>query len=454
MGHSPNKLDLGVDGGKTHGNPFVSPRKRQEIIDYKYKTESEFQEEINKLKHRSSRKFKDKWQHILEKYSAIDDDVESDEIDLRTGEITKNNGHLLSINRHHDVWAIDFDMERDQQRQKRQEMAFKARKDVLKQKLKTNNEFVIKSSPVKYEDIQSDDILLLGSKKFKVSPTKSIESFTVLESPTRRLKTHQESEESEDSDGLEELQEDPINSDQELKLHFEPNSSDIDDFDDQYLVITSPHLYIKLKPNAILSCCFKHCHYTTGNKLIFKAHLLESHRTELYFMGYPISRDEITTSTIPITQTMINSIKQHFPAIHEIPPLPLSADGKIFKCNLPMQNGHKTCQREFVSKHELNLHYDSYPFNCSYKTQVYVCPVLGCGFMTDESYFLWRLHFLDMNHQLEMIPRCVVVDDVVDAEASPKPLPIKDFVDELNLDLGFDQNVVDEINQLFDSDND
>ncbi|CCG23495.1 hypothetical protein CORT_0D06610 [Candida orthopsilosis Co 90-125] len=53
-----------------------------------------FHAKLKRLEKESLRRFENKWTGIISKYSNINDDRESDEIDLVTGEIVTNNGHL------------------------------------------------------------------------------------------------------------------------------------------------------------------------------------------------------------------------------------------------------------------------------------------------------------------------------------------------------------------------
>ncbi|KAI5965441.1 hypothetical protein KGF57_000707 [Candida theae] len=53
-----------------------------------------FRAKLKRLERDSLRRFENKWTGIISKYSNINDEQESDEIDLVTGEIVTNNGHL------------------------------------------------------------------------------------------------------------------------------------------------------------------------------------------------------------------------------------------------------------------------------------------------------------------------------------------------------------------------
>lgn len=518
-----------------------------------YLSETQFQDEITRLKTASGKRFQHKWEEILNRYAAIDDDKESDEIDLLTGRITIDNGHLRSLKAgtsngslkaNSNVWSLDYDAERDQQKVRSREQHISKQKHRLKQKLKDRDLFYnsssqrksspTKSSPTKFSATRfsatssslhllapsisptkkkpsPDNILLLDpspTKKQRISPTKKPQTlpvdlkspcvssqdsdisdsdisdsdvhYTLLEDPrasskkirksqleindsstpvkfplrssldssTNNLKSNsrinedEESEESERSEqpkGYLQEEENPFidttptlktnlsssnsfsldnTSGSQLPLHDKQHERrDTDNFDDNYLIIGSPYSYIKTCKSQIYSCVFDKCYYTTGNKEVFKKHLLGKHRTELYVMGYPISKDEVDISAKPrITNKMIEVLTQSFPLVQEVPPLPLSGDGNMFICNLLVNNDLKRCRREFVGKHELNHHQENYPFHCSTKVQVYVCPVLGCGFMTDEGYFHWRDHFIERGHNTESGARGEVIEEKEDEE--------------------------------------
>lgn len=190
-------------------------------------TETEFQQEINRLKAASGKRFKDKWEEILAKYAAIDDDKASDEIDLATGKITIDNGHLRSLKNQHlnghsgvnnNVWTLNYDDERDFRNAQRREKVLAKRKQQLKEQLKARDQFYNSShshfSPLKSlgaspnksssisptKKISPDNILLLDpspTKKQRVSPTKM-----APELPSQRI-------EISDSEDLYTLLEDP-----------------------------------------------------------------------------------------------------------------------------------------------------------------------------------------------------------------------------------------------------
>ena len=76
-------------------------------------TLNQFNKKYNELKDESLRKFYQRNQEIFNKYSQIDDSKESDEIDILTGEIITNNGHLDRISgndndNNKNIWRVDY----------------------------------------------------------------------------------------------------------------------------------------------------------------------------------------------------------------------------------------------------------------------------------------------------------------------------------------------------------
>lgn len=178
------------------------------------KSESQFQNNINYLKQQSNKRFKDKWEDILAKYSQIDDEKESDEIDLATGEITVDNGHLRSlvsddylvgrVNLEGSIWSEDYNPRSDRRRIQRESQARLDAKHELKLKLKEKQSFhnvnvSRTTSPLKtmHSNIPSDTLLELSpspTKKQRNSPTKFSSIYSKENSPISMIKRSQSSE--------------------------------------------------------------------------------------------------------------------------------------------------------------------------------------------------------------------------------------------------------------------
>lgn len=409
-----------------------------------YETEQEFQNDINKLKTASTLKFRNKWEEILQRYSKINDDLESDEIDLSTGEIIKDNGHLKSLNvGNHtsikDVWSADFDAERDMKNARRRERSSQVRKNQIKQHLKAQDQFHINPNrqqsptPTPTRKVSPDNILLLDpspTKKQRISPTKKQEKQAVdlspklsgisdsdlevelLEPLNQSTPTKRHTDTLIDSTTRSKTEFDPFVDKSSTNSEFKISSTigktlDIEeDFDEEYLIVYLPQLNVNAAHYSIYSCCFDDCEYTTGNREIFERHLLSKHRTELYHIGYPISADEIEKSKrVTLNSSIIDKVTGYFPLIQKVPPLPLSSDGKMFICGRRSSSNGRACRREFLSMDEWQDHKQRYPLHCSYKKQVHVCPVLGCGFMTEDGYKHYRQHFIDAEHHKPQLPK-------------------------------------------------
>lgn len=136
-----------------------------------------FETDINRLKAENASKFKRRWDEIIAKFSSIDDEKESDEIDLYSGKITIDNGHLRSLRSadnvidgirvHSSIWAGDYDFDKQLQHQKRRQKSVSQNKHELKQKLKAERKFHNSSVVNSDSDALEDNLLILGS-----SPTK------------------------------------------------------------------------------------------------------------------------------------------------------------------------------------------------------------------------------------------------------------------------------------------
>lgn len=492
-----------------------------------FRTEEEFHAEINRLKIQSTTRFKNKWEEILHKYSQVDDEKESDEIDLASGNIIKDNGHLLSLRSgtnsksnlkfDGDIWSVTYNLERDLHVKNIAEAGHKRKKKELKLQLKAQMLFhnvSLQSSPLKADKFirkgsfalsSEDNLLSLNPsppKKLKISPTKSIKSSSPVRyddvsllTPTKRranrlsevyngsnfpTKLHFDeiprlnmegmTYKHEDNEDYEDLTSDPFNSytntldrsdmpdepaishnsddgasntptasdsdagvetsdtsdvdsgDNKMKMRFlsrrsqlyndrthtgqclSDNENDNEgdyslDFDEQFLIVTDSYVDPPIRSSTnIYNCAVDSCHYCTGNKLLYQSHLLEKHSDVLKSLGYPVS-SSTTTPNINISRRNINNLTEHFPLIYEVPPSPLSKNSEPFICGLKLEIS-KFCQKFFMTKEDLILHQNNIPTNCSSKKQVLICPMLGCGYMTDMGYLEWRSHFIMEKHHL------------------------------------------------------
>lgn len=315
----------------------------------------QFEEQINRLKADSTLKFRRKWEEILEKYSSIDDTTESDEIDLRTEKIIIDNGHLRSlasedreiegVKVHGNIWSGTYDFEKDVRDQKRIQKHQRKIKHILKEQLKEEQRFH-NTSHVNTSDSEAleDNLLLISSsptKKPRLSPVKSVLVGDSFLSPLKKVSF---------------LDAPHMNSSQE---------------DDDFLVVD---IYDRSLV-ALFNCAFLHCNFYSESRQAYKTHLLSLHSGELSRIGYPVSG---SPSEYHISELTILKLTLHFPLNVELL--------DPFRCT------NKPCQRIFLSKEEAGAH------SCSTRRQVFLCPILGCNFMTDEGYSELKEHIMGKHH--------------------------------------------------------
>lgn len=478
-------------------------------------TEEEFNVQINRLKEQSTKRFRSKWEEILQKYSEINDERESDEIDLASGEIITDNGHLKSLRSSvdndtnsrfdGDIWSVTYDLERDLHNKKVKESRLRQKKKHLKYQLKAQEMFhntSLQSSPLKADDLAHNDSLvsltddnLLSlnpspTKRPKLSPTKRVRYSSPVRrdensllTPTKRKAESRygpafttklffedsSNDNTNNSDYKEDFTCNPFDTSnisrgvssmkKDISQNVDDSSNmtsttesgvevetsetsdigsgdnkitntldrlpqifrrDIDDesdagieqsldFDDQFLIVTDTRIYPYEKNSAkIYNCAVEDCHYCTGNKLLYQKHLLDRHSNILKAMGYPIENEITPTRHIP-KQTILKII-EHFPLIFEVPRLPLSKTGEPFVCGLEVENS-KRCTKFFITKEDLHLHQANTKC-CSSKKKVLICPMLGCGYMTDVGYLEWRSHFIEKKHHIDPRHRLTAKDKI------------------------------------------
>lgn len=386
----------------------------------------------NSFNRESIRHFKTKWDAILDKYSKIDDAKESDEIDLNTGAIVTDNGHLRNLKSVvefrgvpvlSDIWSSDI--EERELRQQRDERKRKQLKRNMKERMKETNMFCASDlSPEKRSNCLEDNMRLVSpspTKRAKRSPSKEFfnnsDSESELDSPTKprrssyitrkakpfasdsplaakhsrsssphpkhyktahRSKEHRRMVSSSSTEEMEESQ--PISSDE--------------DFDDGYLVVADDSI---IEDHQIIKCAFPSCAYCSSNRLLYQKHLLECHSRMLRAIGYPVSNSEKQEETT-IDDNTITSLEEFFPLVHRVPPLPLTSNCLPVPCS-QLINGRK-CRRTFISEGHLTMHEQAAPQQCSSRKQVYLCPMLGCGYMVEGNYLEFRQHFIDAEHHI------------------------------------------------------
>lgn len=474
-------------------------RERRELIDSidnLPRGEKEFAEEMNRLQKNNNRKFKEKWAGILAKYSQIDDETESDELDLRSGKIIRNNGHLMNLGTEkqssgkqkyeEDIWSLIYYLENEESVGKTRVLRWQQEKntgraekiarirrpwdllDVLlcreSSSLPKEGTFFKDGSWLSersgyYEDI-SNNIL-------KKSPEKSKLIFNgkMLTDPIRDRRSRRLSNETTDFYEKDALEGDLVSStplrkqaalrnDEEAhhegelyfrsNLRFGPqnrgsflplkdrkkstksngllallsngriNESSHDkengylkeeDVGQEYLtgVSVDPKSPSKVK---IYNCAFESCFFCTGNKLLYRDHLLRKHKAELEQVGYPIITTGVPKdlNTACVSEETILKLDSQFPLVCPVPSLPLSQDGSPYICKLRLA-GSRRCQKSFLSHSSLVKHQKNYPSHCSLKRPLFACPLLGCGYATSSGYLTWRMHFIEAKHHIHPIDR-------------------------------------------------
>ncbi|CCE79219.1 Piso0_001270 [Millerozyma farinosa CBS 7064] len=475
-------------------------------------SESEFQAEITRLKSQSTKNFKNKWEEILAKYSSIDDEKQSDEIDLATGEIIKDNGHLRSLGARNsfedgfrldsDIWSLTYDLDKRIQSKHSREVRVRGKKRELKEKLKEQQQFYNESlhrdqTPLKADDLRKnmsffaateENLLSLKpspTKKKKLSPEKFNQSLTFSDSNNSRLASPRgpkdrqlsnpslrlflddipwndedipssgsdyeiypdnpflmrkvfpkESSTSDNnytswSDSQTELASvagssqtsvnDSINrcttdSLKRTKNHLydpcvkESASKDLNgmmnypeegDFEDQYSIVSeSKFVDLKLEDTKVYNCAFDKCSYCTGNRNLYQNHLLDRHGNELQSIGYPIKAVIQRKDNISVSNDEVKKLSKQFPLICSVPPLVSSTDGNVYTCNKSLGKKNLNCRKFFTSKKDLDYHQSQFPRLCSHRKQVLLCPILGCGYMTDMGFLEWRKHFIEAKHHI------------------------------------------------------
>ncbi|KAI5959057.1 uncharacterized protein KGF55_005547 [Candida pseudojiufengensis] len=154
------------------------------------KEPDQFNVKVEDLKSESIKKLKNNWSKIIDKYSKIKDEYESDEIDIITGKIITDNGHLKNLDnldknniKNVNIWREDYEKE---------ELRIRARD--WRGKVK-REQMLNKSLKLDLQHHSSDlDSAFLNGDNFKDnSPTKgSIPTtfHTKEESPTKKRRVY------------------------------------------------------------------------------------------------------------------------------------------------------------------------------------------------------------------------------------------------------------------------
>lgn len=256
-------------------------------------------DEISKLKTDSTKRFKERWEKILAKYSAIDDDLESDEIDLETGKITIDNGHLRSmapneiivggVKVNGDIWADDDSYDKAYSDQKR----VQAHQERLRERFESHIRRHKESSPLRRSDVPNDNL-----HNTFLSPTKRCQPELPLKRDTAACFSL-----SSDSDASE-IYPSPLRSSRMGSVPsspLKPSSS-----------ISPTKRLRKSRSPYWYNCAFEYCSFITEEKAGYENHLLANHADELSFIGYPVEGNEAGIKSV-ITELCTRKLALHFP---------------------------------------------------------------------------------------------------------------------------------------------
>lgn len=375
-----------------------------------------FEQDITRLKHDSSAKFQRKWNEILAKYAAIDDNAESDEIDLHTGRITKDNGHIRSlaedgqmingIRLHDSIWAGNYDYERVMREEERLEKRVRKHKHKIRDRLKSEDKFY-NSSPITTSDsdILEDNLLLIGLPiRMNSSPLKRkvLPFGYLLSSPVKRTHTMNSSPErshsgeyrgEEDYRGEEYHRKGSYDEDYVLQTredYFGGENSRLS------AEVCDLHGHVSV---SLFCCAFLHCTFTSESRSVYRDHLLRSHAPELCRIGYPV--EARGTGDVHVLELSFLKLNLHFPI--EVP-----APEKCYKCRRNMPAGK--CSKMFLSADQLAQH-QSDPRKCTTRRQILLCPILGCD-LRAAKYSEWRDHVNSHRRVTVVSDRAKAMDSV------------------------------------------
>lgn len=364
------------------------------------KSDPEILHEVRRLHQQSTQKFKDKWDEILSKYARIDDERESDEIDLATGEIVTDNGHLRSLSfAESNIWDDHYDDEAERTRRLRRESLARRNKHQLRDKLKLLLAF---SSPVRSRANSpfASSTAVPPGNLVEYSPKKKKRSAT----PTEPNST----DNSPSKIGFDKLllgsrESSPL----KRRVVVNSDESDASDFSETEhpgsFRLSSPtpryrwpvpnlspslrksfpevdHLKVELiystdRRPPLFRCVL--CPHTDTIEYEFRLHLLAKHMPQLYDVGYPVSGPGMR-----ISPTAKQRLVHFFPLIPTPPPY----------TKVLIQCPKLGCTRSFPTHRHLERH------SCSAKRQLYMCPLLGCEFAS-EDYHPWRDHICGHENQ-------------------------------------------------------
>lgn len=351
---------------------------------------------IPHLKALSTRKFRDRWNDILARYAQIDDATESDEIDLATGRITVDNGHLRSLGDadlaagatpHSSIWAEPPENARQAKRGPRK-LPQKASRLGPTRLFGAGAVTEAPHSPS--ADSLEDNLSILSS------PVKRHRSVSL--SPLKALAS-------------------PRGSDSEV--YFRSPSKASARTHSTLSSATKPEYLLTdmtVSPDqSLFTCAFRNCPFHSASKTSYRSHLLSRHTTELHHLGYPVTPHS-PGRLVHVPEVTLLRLNLHFPTRLELPP------AAPYVCGMAI--GELACQRTFLHLDALRAHKKEYPELCHSEPQVFLCPLLGCEFMTDAGYQDYVSHVASHRLALERLSSDkpeTIADYFSDAENSDAP---------------------------------
>lgn len=352
--------------------------------------------DLHRLKQQSTARFHRKWDDILAKYSQIDDTIELDEIDLSTGQIITDNGHLRSMlraeyeehNALSDIWSPGYDDEVEQ---------LEPKDHILRISHASSSPLLRPRQGL--DSPRSDNLLILGwsRESLPVRPALSLKRRSPLKDDTWSLKLSRTSS-SSPLKHLTTQASPPLLPTPKMKRGvFADHSSseiggftlldgsdDIDNFDDSGYSLDSHYDAGSLD---LYSCAFPRCSFCSELKSQYRDHLLCSHVPLLQRIGYPIG--ELRRLPHPDSEAVLEltilKLALHFPLLVELPDVP-------FVCGRRMtsKNQTRTCRRVFFLAEGCRHH--KLHGRCSARRQVLRCPILGCDYICEEDYRMLKTH--------------------------------------------------------------
>lgn len=327
-------------------------------------------------------KERDRFSQIFEKYSTQDDTVVNDVVDIYTGKVIEDNGHLKSLTDQEggvsglglvtDLWVEDFNLLSLPHRRKIIERLHSIQKK--HQLLGKFSDFIETSSPAS-ERLESPTKKQRRSSFESSSPLKadSLNTLfpkldhedrdTYLESPTRS------------GDNVLSYFDDP-GEDSDASSETSGSSEDYDSDLASFIVF-------ECVPKAkVYLCAFLSCQYSSELRNDYERHLLNRHCDELAQLGYPVTPKNPVGPRKAIPDVCILRLKKQFPLAMDLPLEP-------FRCRINLKHG--PCKKLFLNQDTLLAHQKE-ASGCSSRRQVLQCPVLGCDYITEESYDILLMH--------------------------------------------------------------